>query len=42
MKHETNGKNNWEQLMFAAVVAGTGAADADCCSGLAADDGCSE
>ena len=24
MKHETNGKSNWEQFIFTAVVAGAG------------------
>ena len=42
MKHETNGKSNWEQFIFTAVVAGTGIADADYRSCFAANDGCSK
>lgn len=29
MKHETNGKSNWEQFVLTAVVAGTGIANAE-------------
>ena len=42
MKHETNGKSNWEQFIFTAVVAGAGIADADYRSCFAAKDGCSK
>ena len=42
MKYETNGKSNWERLILAAAVAGTGIADADYRSCFAANDGCSK
>ena len=42
MKHETNGKSNWEQFVLTAVVAGTGIANADYSSCFAANDGCSK